>query len=422
MTTMLAAALLAAPAHARDVFVANGGSSSVSVIDTGTDQVVGQPIAVGLGPFGVAVTPDARTAYVTNIDVGQVHALDTSTKQVVGAPILVGGGPYGIAVTPDGTRAYTATNGQEAVAVIDTGTNFVGPPIPVVGEPGGIAITPDGSRAYVASIDSGTISVIDTGTNQVVGQPIPVGEEPKAIAITPDGGRAYVVNHDSSDLSVVDTLVNQVVGAPIDVGSAPEAIAITPDQAPVASFFATRRARPGVPVAFNAAASSDPDGSLARYDWAFGDGQAAPNDGPTPSRAYPRPGTYQATLTVTDNDGCSTTLIFTGQTAYCNGSPSASQTQTLKVAYPGIRVKCPRRARRRGCRFKLRAVTKRRKGKAETRAARAKVKAGKSKIISLKPKQKFRSKLARAKKVLVRQTVVIRGHRRTRFRRLKVVQ
>ena len=54
--------------------------------------------------------------------------------------------------------------------------------------------------------------------------------------------------------------------------------------------------------------------------------------------------------------------------------------------------------------------------------AKAKVKAGKSVIVSLKPKKKFRSKLAVAKKILVKETVTIDGSRRTRLRKLKVVQ
>jgi hypothetical protein len=54
--------------------------------------------------------------------------------------------------------------------------------------------------------------------------------------------------------------------------------------------------------------------------------------------------------------------------------------------------------------------------------AKAKLKAGKSEIVSLRPKKKFRVRLARANKILVRETVAIKGARRSSYRRLKVVR
>jgi hypothetical protein len=178
-----------------------------------------------------------------------------------------------------------------------------------------------------------------------------------------------------------------------------------------------------VPIAFNAGASSDPDGSIARYDWSFGDQGQALNGGPTPHHAYRKPGRYRVTLTLTDNEGCSTALVFTGQTASCNGSAAASQTQTVKVAYPGVGVKCPRSASPGACKFALQAVTRKHRGKPESHLARAEVKAGKSKIVSLLPIGRFRTKLARAGIILVRETVTTgNSSRKTRFRKLKVVQ
>ena len=115
--------------------------------------------------------------------------------------------------------------------------------------------------------------------------------------------------------------------------------------------------------------------------------------------------------------------LFTGQTAYCNAGPGARTTRTVTVAYPGVRLKCPKHARPTGCRFKLVAVTKknRKKQKAESAVAKAKVKAGHSKVVSLKPKQSFAARLAVAKKVLVKETVKISGSSRTSYHRLKIV-
>jgi PKD repeat protein len=49
-------------------------------------------------------------------------------------------------------------------------------------------------------------------------------------------------------------------------------------------------------------ASQDPDGSIASWSWNFGDGRPGSNER-NPSHAFPAPGEYQVTLTVTDNGG-----------------------------------------------------------------------------------------------------------------------
>jgi len=360
-------------------------------------------VTVALPPFGIAIVPDGTRAYVANIDIGEVRVLDIAKRQVVGLPIEVGGGPFWIAITPDGTRAYVADGSTGTVAVINTQTNQAGAPIVVGEDPAGIAITPDGTRAYVANYASSDVSVIDLQTDKVLGAAIKVGSHPRSLAIAPDGQRAYVVNDGAGSVSVIDTQTNEVVGSPIGVGGGPQAIAIVPDQGPTASF-ADPFAVAGLPAAFDATASSDPDGSIARFDWSFGDGQSAADGGPRPTHTYASVGRYLPSLTVTDNEGCSTAFVFTGQTASCNGSARASASRSLSVAAPRpgklrVRLHCSKRAKPGGCKFKLRAFTKKRKGKAETKVTRARIKAGGAKLVVLKPKPRFAARLAKARKV-----------------------
>ncbi len=63
------------------------------------------------------------------------------------------------------------------------------------------------------------------------------------------------------------------------------------------------------PITFDGTGSFDSDGSIAGYDWDFGDG--AMGSGPTPTHVYTTPNSYVVTLTVTDDRGaavdCSTT-------------------------------------------------------------------------------------------------------------------
>jgi plastocyanin len=135
------------------------------------------------------------------------------------------------------------------------------------------------------------------------------------------------------DVSVIDTATNQLAGPDIAAGAAPIAIAIVPNQPPVAELSAPARATVGEPVTFDASASSDDEG-IVGYSYAFGDGDAAPDAGPTRTHAYTDPGTYEAEVTVDDGEGCPG-LIFTGQTASCNGPSTDTATAEVGVAEPG---------------------------------------------------------------------------------------
>jgi YVTN family beta-propeller protein len=325
----------------RYVYVANEESGTVSVIATATGTVVGNPIGVGLQPQGIAITPDGSRAYVANKGADTVSVIDTESAEVVGAPIAVGSNPLAVAITPDGSRAYVTNRSSVTVSVIDTATNGVVETIPV-GEAGnlaiGVAITPDGSRAYVSNWSLDKVLVIDTASEETVGEPIDVGDRPFGIAFTPDGRRAFVADENSNAASVIDTASEETVGEPIDVGVAPLGVAVVPDQPPLAAL-ASRDGIAGQPIRFDASASTDPDGQVARYDWNFGDGQTALDAGPTPTHSYSATGDYEVTVTVTDSEGCSTRFVFTGLTASCNGSPLARAASTVNVGHldPGRR-------------------------------------------------------------------------------------
>jgi subtilisin family serine protease len=74
-----------------------------------------------------------------------------------------------------------------------------------------------------------------------------------------------------------------------------------PNQAPVASFTYTCI---NLACSFSAAGSSDADGSIVSYGWAYGDG--ATGTGVSAARTYASGGTYSVTLTVQDDDGATT--------------------------------------------------------------------------------------------------------------------
>ena len=84
----------------------------------------------------------------------------------------------------------------------------------------------------------------------------------------------------------------------------------TGNQPPTAAMSATPRSGPGpLTVTFDGSASSDADGTIVAWSWAFGDGQFSV--GARTAHMYSGPATYTASLTVTDNGGASNTTTTT---------------------------------------------------------------------------------------------------------------
>jgi YVTN family beta-propeller protein len=320
-------------------YILNQTAATVTPVAVATGTL-GTPIAIpgGSAPNDIAITPNGSTAYVANTAGQTVVPIDLATD-TAGTPITLPGGsePFGVAITPDGSTAYVTDEGSGSVTPIDLATGTLGTPIPVGANPVNIAITPDGKTAHVASDGTDTVTPISTATN-TAGTPISFpGVDPFAVAITPDGSTVYATNDNSGTLTPISTATN-TAGTPITVGTNPGDPAIVPDQGPSAAFTATPS---GGSVSFNASGSADPDGSVASYSWSFGDGTSATTSAPTISHTYAPGGSYTATLTVTDNEGCSTTVIFTGHTVSCNGNAAATMTQTVVVPAPTVVVPPP---------------------------------------------------------------------------------
>ena len=116
-------------------YITNQDSNNVSVIDTATNTVTAT-VPVGHSPEGVAVSPDGTKVYVTSrlfsyvpggwgdddieietlVETGIVSVIDTATNNVT-ASVNVGVGPQGVAVSPDGTKVYVTNEGSDTGAI-----------------------------------------------------------------------------------------------------------------------------------------------------------------------------------------------------------------------------------------------------------------------------------------------------------------
>lgn len=319
----------------RFAFVIEAFPNRVDKVDLSTGTVVAT-IPLSEVPGGIAVAPNGNTAYVSvQGSPGSVLPIDVATA-TTGSPIEVGTGPTAVSVTPDGNAVYVLNSDDATISRIDAGTQTV--TATITGTHGErLVITPDGSKAY--ALDSSELTPVNLTTGVAGATKFPSGFV-RDIAILPDGSRAYLTANDGGSLIPV-VVANDEEELPFLAHPAPNAIAIVPNQPPVAAFSSSPApAKVGEAVSFDASGTTDPDSSLpiARYEWDFGDGTVVASGGVKPQHTYAKPGTYQVTLTTTDGEGCSTKLVFTGQTAYCNGSSVARTTHPVVVGGNGLNV------------------------------------------------------------------------------------
>ncbi len=95
---------------------------------------------------------------------------------------------------------------------------------------------------------------------------------------------------------------------------------------PTASFTSSKT---DLQASFDASASSAADGrQISSYSWDFGDNSAA-GSGRTTTHSYSAPGTYQVTLTVTDDSGLTSRVTHPITVTAANQLPSANFTSTV---------------------------------------------------------------------------------------------
>ncbi len=204
-------------------YVANQGDGTVSIIDTGSNTVIGT-VATGAMPAYVVRGPNGKI-YVSNQGSGTVSVIDAASNTVI-STFEVGGDPNGIAFDNQGF-GYVATSTSNAIAVFAIATHQVVESIPMAGHPAHLAVTPDGTRLYVSNQFDGNVAVVDTTTRTVTAV-IPMGAFPTVIRFTTDGTKAYITNQFSNAVYVVDTATNTVTGT-IAVGVTPVDIALSAD-------------------------------------------------------------------------------------------------------------------------------------------------------------------------------------------------
>jgi hypothetical protein len=152
----------------------------------------------------------------------------------------------------------------------------------------------------------------------------------------PDSGSVYLYTRSGSSWTAANTLVPSNAESGDDVGTdvglhegtlvagtpgdddqgsdAGAAYVYAGNQPPTAAFtWSPKPVVPGQPASFDASASTDPDDSIATYEWDFdGDGTyEASTSSPTTTYTFGSGGRYDVSLRVTDDDGATDVVTET---------------------------------------------------------------------------------------------------------------
>jgi 6-phosphogluconolactonase (cycloisomerase 2 family) len=357
----------------RFLYVTNNNDNTISVYAIGAaGSLTAVPCSgchTGTYPEEIALTPDGKFLYEPNYGTGtsastvsifSVASDGTLTPVPCTTACATGNGPEADAITPDGKYLYVANLAGTTVSAYTISATGTLTPVSCSGcttgsGPGSLAVGPRGDHLYSSN---GGDSMISPFTINADGSLTPIAcpgsncSAPGTFVdtISPDGRYLYSLGSSSVQVFAVGSSGSLTPvtcpGSNCNTGTSPNYMALTPDQAPTAGFVA-HPAHPGHATSFDGSISTAAAGqSVARYDWSFGDGHTLSNGGATPKHTYKKAGTYKVTLTVTDNAGCSASLVYTGAQTLCNGGPSARVTHTVKITAAAARLTArPRTAR-----------------------------------------------------------------------------
>ena len=206
-----------------EVFVANFGSSNVSVIGDTTNAVVASvAVTGGASPIGVAYDSGRSEVFVTDIFSNNMSVIADSNNTVV-ASVNVSTYPFGVAYDSGKGELFVTDYGSHNVSIFSDSNNSLITTIAVGTSPTGVAYDSGKGEVFVANDGSTNVSVISDSNNSVVAT-VPVGSYPVAVAYDSGLGEVFVANDGSNNVSVISDTSNTVV-ATVAVGTTPFGVA-----------------------------------------------------------------------------------------------------------------------------------------------------------------------------------------------------
>ncbi len=138
-------------------------------------------VPVGKGSEGFDVSPDKKELWVANAGDGTVSIIDLTTKKVTETLSPNVKGANRLKFTPDGKLVFISTLGGSDLVILDAATHQGVKRLLIGHGAAGIQMQPDGSRAYVSCSPDNYVTVVDLHSLEVVGH-IQAGQEPDGVA------------------------------------------------------------------------------------------------------------------------------------------------------------------------------------------------------------------------------------------------
>jgi PKD repeat protein len=280
------------------------GNTAVASVTVKLDKT---PPAVGItspadgahtrtSPVSVAGSSSDALAGIVSVTCNGQPATVTGSVYACSAALAAGAQPLTVAAEDAagnvGTRAIGVTYDANGAPTARPGGPYQGETDKPVAFSGGASSDPEGQvLTYAWDFgDGATAGGVSPGHAYAAPGTFTV----RLTVTDPDGGR-----HDASTTATI----------------------VRANRPPVAQAGGPYSADAGKPVSFDGSASTDPDGDVIAYEWAFGDGGTG--SGQRPRRTYLTPGSFTAVLTVTDGRGGSASAEAQVQIRAPNQAPTA---------------------------------------------------------------------------------------------------
>ena len=228
-------------ANAPLLYVADSGGNTVTVLNPDTRRAVAT-IPVGVQPSGLAIAglgsgiretnPNDAEIYVANTGSDTVSVISTERRAVI-ATIPAPGGPVGVVIPSAGGVAYVSTRAGTVLGISIIDHTLLGTLLQLHGQPGQMDYDAITGEVYVPDPAAGVVDVLAPVAAGDPGQPATLPPQPErtmafaggpaAVAITFDGALGFVAERDAGRVAMLDVGARQTLTT-ITVGGAPHAI------------------------------------------------------------------------------------------------------------------------------------------------------------------------------------------------------